>query len=71
MRTLILAVLSDKVAGKENGDMRKSPSTCDKAVDLVRLAGLGWLKSRAPIYRTSSVLMVLVGNYFIVQGIRY
>ena len=51
--------------------MRKSPSTCDKAVDLVRLAGLGWLKSRAPIYRTSSVLMVLVGIYFIVQGIRY
>jgi hypothetical protein len=51
--------------------MRKSPSTCNKAVDLVRLAGLRSLKSRALIYRISSVLMVVVGIYFIVHGIRY
>jgi sulfite exporter TauE/SafE len=36
-----------------------------------KLAGLGWLKSRALIYRMSSVFMVLVGIYFIIQGIRY
>jgi sulfite exporter TauE/SafE len=36
-----------------------------------KLAGLGWLKSRQVIYRISSVLMVLVGVYFIIQGIRY
>jgi hypothetical protein len=36
-----------------------------------KLAGLGWLKSRPLIYKISSVLMVLVGVYFIIQGIRY
>jgi len=36
-----------------------------------KLAGLGWLKSRPLIYKISSVLMVLVGIYFIIQGIRY
>jgi sulfite exporter TauE/SafE len=36
-----------------------------------KLAGLGWIKSRHKIYRTSSVLMILVGIYFIIQGIRY
>jgi uncharacterized protein len=36
-----------------------------------KLAGFGWLKSRHLIYKISSVLMVLVGAYFISQGIRY
>jgi len=36
-----------------------------------KLAGLGWLKSRPLIYKISSGLMVLVGIYFIIQGIRY
>jgi sulfite exporter TauE/SafE len=36
-----------------------------------KLAGLGWLKSRTLIYRIGSVPMVLVGIYFIIQGIRY
>jgi uncharacterized protein len=36
-----------------------------------KLAGFGWLKSRHLIYKISSVLMVLVGVYFIIQGIRY
>lgn len=36
-----------------------------------KLAGFGWLKSRHLIYRISSVLMVLVGVYFIIQGICY
>jgi sulfite exporter TauE/SafE len=36
-----------------------------------KLAGLGWLKSRQSIYRISSGLMVLVGIYFVIQGIRY
>jgi uncharacterized protein len=36
-----------------------------------RLAGLGWIKSRGMIYKIGSVLMVLVGIYFIIQGFRY
>jgi uncharacterized protein len=36
-----------------------------------KLAGLGWIKSRQRIYKISSVLMVLIGIYFIIQGIRY
>jgi hypothetical protein len=37
---LILAVLSDKVFGKENGEMLKGRSTANKIADLVRLACL-------------------------------
>ena len=36
-----------------------------------KLAGLGLMKSRPLIYKISSVLMVLVGVYFIIQGIGY
>lgn len=36
-----------------------------------KLAGLRWMKSREVIYRISSLLMVLVGVYFIIKGIRY
>lgn len=36
-----------------------------------RLAGMGWIKSRALIYRIGSVLMVLVGIHFIIRGIWY
>jgi hypothetical protein len=36
-----------------------------------KLAGLGWIKARPLIYKISSVFMVLVGIYFIIQGIRY
>jgi hypothetical protein len=36
-----------------------------------KLAGFGWLKSRHLFYKISSILMVLVGGYFIIQGIRY
>ena len=36
-----------------------------------KLAGLRWIRSREMIYKVSSVLMVLVGIYFIIQGIRY
>lgn len=35
------------------------------------LAGLGWIKSKALIYKIGSILMVLVGIHFITQGIRY
>jgi 4-hydroxybenzoate polyprenyltransferase len=38
---------------------------------VARLADLGWLKSRKKIYRISAVLMVVVGIYFVVKGIRY
>lgn len=36
-----------------------------------RLAGLNWLKSRKVIYEIGAVLMILVGVYFIIKGIRY
>jgi len=36
-----------------------------------RLAAMGWIKSRRLIYKISSLLMALVGIYFIIQGIRY
>jgi uncharacterized protein len=36
-----------------------------------KLAGLGWIQSRPLVYKISSVPMVLVGVYFIIQGIRY
>jgi uncharacterized protein len=36
-----------------------------------KLTSLGWIRSRALICRISSLLMVLVGIYFIIQGIRY
>lgn len=36
-----------------------------------KLAGLGWLKSRKIIYEIGAALMILVGIYFIIKGIRY
>jgi len=38
---------------------------------VARLINMGWLKNRAIIYRIGTVLMILVGLYFIVQGILY
>ena len=36
-----------------------------------KLAGLRWITSRPLIYKIGSVLMIFVGIYFIIQGIRY
>jgi len=36
-----------------------------------KLAGLGWLTSRRLIYRIGSVLMILVGVFYVIRGIRY
>ena len=36
-----------------------------------RLAGSGWLKARNVIYKTSAILMLGVGVYFVIRGIRY
>jgi len=36
-----------------------------------KLAGLRWLHSRERIYKIGSILMILVGIYFIVKGIMY
>jgi sulfite exporter TauE/SafE len=36
-----------------------------------KLADMGWLKKREIIYRIGAVLMVAVGIYFIIKGIRY
>jgi sulfite exporter TauE/SafE len=38
---------------------------------VAKLADLGWLKRRDVIYKISSILMVIVGVYFVVKGIRY
>lgn len=36
-----------------------------------KLSDLGWIKSRALIYKIGAVLMILAGAYFIFKGIRY
>jgi len=36
-----------------------------------KLAGLNWLKSRQIIYKIGAVLLIVVGIYFIIKGIRY
>lgn len=36
-----------------------------------RLAAFGWLPSRTLIYRVTSFLMIIVGVYYLVKGIRY
>ncbi len=38
---------------------------------VAKLADMGWLKKREIIYRIGAVLMVAVGIYFIIKGIRY
>lgn len=36
-----------------------------------KLSDLGWLKRRALVYRIASILMIAVGIYFVVKGVRY
>ncbi|MCG6982669.1 MAG: sulfite exporter TauE/SafE family protein [Deltaproteobacteria bacterium] len=38
---------------------------------VAKLANLGWLKRRDIIYKISSVLMIVVGIYFVIKAIRY
>jgi len=38
---------------------------------VARLTGMGWLRSRDMIYKISAVLMMAMGIYFVVQGIRF
>lgn len=38
---------------------------------VAKLADMGWLKKREIIYRIGAALMVAVGFYFIIKGIRY
>ena len=38
---------------------------------VAKLADMGWLKKREIIYRIGAILMVAVGIYFIIKGIRY
>ena len=38
---------------------------------VAKLADLGWLKSREIVYKIGSVLMIVVGVYFVIKGIRY
>ncbi len=38
---------------------------------VAKLVDMGWLKKRQIIYRISTILMIFVGLYFIVQGIWY
>ena len=38
---------------------------------VAKLADMGWLKSRALIYKIGAVLMIIVGSIFIIKAIRY
>jgi sulfite exporter TauE/SafE len=38
---------------------------------VAKLAGMGWLKSREVIYKLGAVLMIGVGIYFFISGLRY
>ena len=38
---------------------------------VAKLADMGWLKSRAIIYRVGAVLMIIVGIFFIIKAIRF
>lgn len=38
---------------------------------VAKLADMGWLRKRAMIYRIGAILMIGVGLYFVVKGIRY
>jgi sulfite exporter TauE/SafE len=38
---------------------------------VAKLVDMGWLKKRQIIYRIGTILMIMVGLYFIVQGIGY
>ena len=38
---------------------------------VAKLFDMGWLKKREIIYRIGTVLMIIVGIYFVVRGIRY
>ncbi len=38
---------------------------------LAKLTDLGWLKRRDVIYKISSVIMVIVGIYFVIKAVRY
>jgi sulfite exporter TauE/SafE len=38
---------------------------------VAKLFDMGWLKRREIIYRIGTVLMIIVGIYFVVRGIRY
>lgn len=38
---------------------------------VAKLADMGWLKKRVLIYRIGAILMVAVGIYFVIKGIRY
>ncbi len=38
---------------------------------VAKLVDMGWLKKRQIIYRIGTILMIIVGVYFIVQGIRF
>jgi len=38
---------------------------------VAKLADMGWLKKREIIYRIGAILMIAVGVYFVIKGIRY
>jgi len=38
---------------------------------VAKLSDLKWLKSRDIIYKIGSILMIIIGGYFVIKGIRY
>ena len=53
------------------GEHAEKPDDVLAGMLVARLAGMGWLKSRQVIYKAGSVLMILVGIYFIIKAIQY
>jgi sulfite exporter TauE/SafE len=45
--------------------------TCPALLLVGKLTNLGWLRKREVIYKVGSVLMVIVGIYFVIKGIRH
>ena len=38
---------------------------------VAKLVDMGWLKNRQIIYRIGTVMMIMVGLYYVIKGIRY
>ena len=38
---------------------------------VAKFADMGWLKSRAIIYKIGAILMIIVGFLFVIKAIRY
>jgi sulfite exporter TauE/SafE len=77
------ALLAAVAAGMKAGDPREAIfkgmgvmmcfglGTVPALFLVAKLADMGWLKKREIIYRIGAILMIAVGLYFVIKGIRY